>query len=308
MLGLYTYSLSDAHIFVYHRFGDSKHPTTNTSIKDLETQFTYLKKNNYKVVAIEKILEKIKLKQDIPSNWIALTIDDSFKSFYDNGLPIFKKYNYPFSIYIYVKAVEKKYKDFTTWEQLKEIKKYGTIGLHSYAHDHLPKLSKKELIEDTKKALKLFQKHLNFKPTIYVYPYGEYNEQVENTIKSFGFESVLNQSIGSVNKYSDIFDINRIPLVGNSDIKMKIKYNSLKVHFFEPKIYPKNGILTKVIANVDPKIKKLKLFISSYGWRDIKVKDGLVNETLNLKLKRNRTRVILGTSIFKVSEKLLAKQ
>jgi len=307
LLALYIYSFSDSHIFVYHRFGDPKHPSTNTSLEHLTTQFEYFKKNNYIVVPLEDILNKVRKKEDIPSNWVALTIDDSFKSFYNNGLPLFKKYNYPFSIFIYVEAVQRNFKDFTSWDELKEINKYGTIGLHSYGHDHLLKISKDELIKDTNKALKLFQKNLGFKPTIYVYPYGEYNKEIEDTIKTFGFKAVLNQSTGTVNKNSDIYDINRIALVGNTNIKHKLRYKTLNVNWIQPKIYPKNDILTKVIANVDPKIKKLKLYVTSHGWRDIKVKNGLVNETLNIKLKRSRTRIILGTDVFTISTKLLIK-
>jgi peptidoglycan/xylan/chitin deacetylase (PgdA/CDA1 family) len=306
-LVLWIYSFSDSHIFVYHRFGDIKHPSTNTSIKELEKQFAYLQQHNYKVVPLQKILDRLKNKQTIPDDWVALTIDDSYKSFYTNGLEVFKKYNYPFTIFVYVKAVEKRYKDFTSWKELKQIQQYGSIGLHSYSHSHLLKLSNKELIEDTTKALRLFEKNLGFRPNIYVYPYGEYTQQIENTIKSFGFESVLNQSVGSVNKHSNIFDVNRIALVGDVNIKHKLRYKTLDVQWIEPTIYPKNGILTTVKARVDKKIKSVKLYVTGYGWQDIKVNDGLMNVKLNLKLKRVRNRVIIGTDVFTISNKLLIK-
>ena len=34
----YFYLNADAHIFVYHRFGDDKHQSTNTTIKELEKE------------------------------------------------------------------------------------------------------------------------------------------------------------------------------------------------------------------------------------------------------------------------------
>jgi peptidoglycan/xylan/chitin deacetylase (PgdA/CDA1 family) len=302
------YSYSDSHIFVYHRFDDFKHISTNTSIKELKKQFDYFKDNNYKVVPLEKILDKVKNKKTIPANWVALTIDDSFKSFYDSGLDVFKEYNYPFTIFVYTKAVEKKYKDFTSWEELREINKYGTLGLHSHSHAHLLSLSEEEIIEDTKTALALFEKNLGFKPTVYVYPYGEYNKDIENTIKSFGFEAILNQSIGSVTKNSNIYDINRIALVGNVNIKHKLRYKTLDVQWIEPKQYPKSGILTKVQAKVDKKIKSLQFYVTGHGWKNIQVKNGLVNLDVNLKLKRKRSRVILGTDVFTISNKLLIKK
>ena len=103
----YLYLNANAHIFIYHRFNDSKHESTNTTLQELEKEFEYFKTNNYVVVPLSKIIEKLNNKEVIPDNWVSLTIDDSYKSFYENGLPIFKKYNYPFTLFVYVEATEK---------------------------------------------------------------------------------------------------------------------------------------------------------------------------------------------------------
>ena len=116
-----SYIFANAHIFVYHRFADDRYQSTNTTINELTKQFDYFKENNYEVVPLSKILDKLEKKEKIPNKWIALTIDDAFKSFYENGLPLFKKYKYPFSLYVYVEASEKNYSDFMTWEQIKII-------------------------------------------------------------------------------------------------------------------------------------------------------------------------------------------
>lgn len=303
----YLYILADAHIFVYHRFGDAKHASTNTSLEELEKEFQYFKNNNYEVVKLEQIIEKVKNKEAVPSNWVALTIDDSYKSFYDNGLPIFKKYNYPFSLAVYVKATQKGYQDFMSWDEVKEASKYGSISLHSYDHPHLTKLSAQEIKEDTQKGIELFQQHLGYKPSIYVYPYGEYNEQVAQAIKSFGFDAILNQNNGSVNEKSDVQNINRIALVGEVNIKQKLRYNTLDVQWTEPKAYPKDNILKRVVAKVDPKIKNIKLYVTGSTWKDINVKNGIIDEVVNIELKKSRVRVVLSTDYYTVSNKLLIK-
>jgi len=163
---------ANAHIFVYHRFNDDRYKSANTTIKELTKQFEYFKQHNYKVVSLDKIIDKLAKKEDIPSNWIALTIDDAYKSFYKYGLDIFKKYNYPFSLYVYVEASNRRFGDFMNWKEIKEASKYGTIGLHSFKHPRLQNLTSQEIIADTKKAYQLFEKNLGFKPTTYAYPYG----------------------------------------------------------------------------------------------------------------------------------------
>ncbi|WP_419782633.1 polysaccharide deacetylase family protein [Malaciobacter marinus] len=303
----YYYLSANAHVFVYHRFGDSKHASTNTTLKELEKEFTYFKDNGYEVVKLSQIIEKVKNKEEIPDNWVALTIDDSYKSFYKNGLPIFKKYNYPFSLYVYVEATQKGYGDFMTWDELKDASKYGEIGLHSYSHPHLTKISKQKVFNDTKKSFEVFEEKLGFKPKSYAYPYGEYNEQIKNTLKEFKFDYILNQSIGTINKNSDVYDINRIALVGKVNLEQKLRYKTLEAQWLEPLKYPKDGVLKRVHARVDSKIKTIKLYITGFGWQDVKVNNGIIDVKLDLKLKNPRTRVILSPDYFTVANKIIIK-
>ncbi|QKF72281.1 polysaccharide deacetylase [Aliarcobacter faecis] len=301
------YLFADAKVFVYHRFDDSKHQSTNTSLKELKKQFEYFKTNNYEVVPLEKILTKLQNNEEIPSNWVALTIDDAYKSFYTNGLKLFKEYGYPFTLFVYVEATNDKYGDFMTWDELKETKKYGDIELHSYSHKSLVKLLDEDIEKDTQKAIELFEKNMGYKAKIYSYPYGEYDDRVKNRLKEFDFISILNQNNGSINSKSDIFDINRIALVGNVNIEEKIKYNSLEVEWIEPKEYPKDGILKSIKAKVDPKIEKAKVFVSTYGWQDVKVNNGIIEIQLNKKLNLARNRVAISTDYYTISNKLLIK-
>lgn len=303
----YFYLNADAHIFVYHRFGDSKHQSTNTTLNELEKEFKYFKDNNYKVVPTSLIVERIKNNQEVPKNWVAFNIDDSYKSFYENGLALFKKYNYPFTLFIYVEASEKKYSDFMTWEQIKETSKYGEIALHSYSHKHLTHLSNKEIFDDTKKSYDIFTKKLGFKPKSYVYPYGEYDQRVKNQISRFDFDYIGNQNNGSVNINSDVYDLNRVALVGNANLKEKLKYKTLEATWIEPKEFPKDGILKEVKVKVDKNIKNAKLYISTYGWQDIKVKNGIIDLKLNKKLNLSRNRVAISTDYYTISNKLLIK-
>ena len=65
------YLQANGNIFVYHRFGDERHKSTNTTLQELEKEFEYFKTNNYKVVTVSQIAQKIKNGEDIPEveNW-----------------------------------------------------------------------------------------------------------------------------------------------------------------------------------------------------------------------------------------------
>lgn len=304
----FSYIFANAHIFVYHRFADERYKSADTTLKELTRQFEYFKSNNYTVVPLSKILDKLEKNEEIPKKWIALTIDDAYKSFYDNGLEVFKKYNYPFSLYVYVEATQKHYGDYMNWDQIKESSKYGEIGLHSYSHPRLQNLSQKEIIEDTKKAFDIFVKNTGIKPKTYAYPYGEFTEDVKKTLKdNFSFRAILNQNTGSVNSKTDIFDIPRIALVGDVNINHKLRYKTFDAEWIEPKMFPKDGILRNITAKVDKKYTSLKLYITGEGWRDVEVNDGLVDIKLNIYLKRARSRVMLGPDVFTISNNIINK-
>lgn len=297
---------ADAHIFVYHRFGDSRYPTTNTTIQELNSQFQYFKDFDYKVIPLNKLVYALKHKKNIPDNWVVLTIDDSFKSFYKNGLALFKKYNYPFSLFVYVEASLKKYPDYLTWAQLKEISNYGSLEFHSYAHPHMTNLSDKVVKNDFKKGLKIFKKKLGIAPKYFSYPYGEYDNRIKKIAKSFEFDAIINQNIGAVGAKSDVFDLDRNALVGKTRLRYLLKFKFLDAKWIKPLTFPKNNILETVHIKTNENAKQGSLYISGYGWKKVKITNGGVFTKIDKKLIKGRNRVIISIND-KISTKLLIK-
>jgi peptidoglycan/xylan/chitin deacetylase (PgdA/CDA1 family) len=297
---------ANAHIFVYHRFGDSRYPSTNTTIEELRKEFDYFKDNDYEVIKLSKLVNALKEKQEIPDNWIVLTIDDSYKSFYTNALEVFKEYNYPFSLFVPVEAIEKKYPDYTTWEELKDISQYGSIEFHSYGHKHMTYLSNEEIKNDFDKGLNIFQKRLNIKPKFFTYPYGEYSQRVKEISKSYGFDAILNQNMGAVATSSDVYDMDRTALVGKTNLKYYLKLKALDAQWIKPLTFPEDGTLKSLHVTTNEKATNAEVYVSGYGWLKTKLINGDFKLELNKKLTNERSRVIVSVGN-KISTKLLIK-
>jgi peptidoglycan/xylan/chitin deacetylase (PgdA/CDA1 family) len=291
----------DAHIFVYHRFGDALHASTNTSLKVLKKHFEYFKTHNYKVIPLSTLNNALKNGKKIPDNWVVLNIDDSYKSFYENGLSLFKEYNYPFTLFVYVEATEKRYGDFMSWKQIRESLKYGEIALHSYAHKHMVSMSSEQIISDTEKSYDIFTSKMGFNPKYYAYPYGEYDNKTKQAIKSFGFNLIMNQNAGAINSLSNPYDLDRIALTGDVNLKRKLSIKALNAKWIEPKNYPKNGNLKRIHAKIATSIQQAEYYISGYGWKRTKVNNGDVNITINKKLKFSRNRLFLKSGYYQSS-------
>lgn len=287
------YLWADAHLFVFHRFGDDRHLSTNTSIETLRAEFEYLKQHNYEVISLKRLHNALQKGEEISDRWVVLTIDDSFKSFYENGLPLFKEYNYPFTLFVYVQGTVGKYGDFMSWDEIKESAKYGEIGFHSYGHPHLVSLSDEAIKADTQKGLTILQEKLGFKPKYYAYPYGEYDERVRQNLASFGFDLIINQNAGAVDSESDPLDLDRTALTGENTIKAKLRTRTLPTEWVMPKVWPKDGKITTIKARLPKEIKKVEYYISGYGWTAASLNKGELTVKADKKLTMDRTRIFL---------------
>lgn len=291
----------DAHIFVYHRFGDDRHTSTNTSIDILKQHFEYFKQHHDKVIPLSRLNSALKNGESIPDDWVVLTIDDSYKSFYHNALPLFKQYGYPFTLFVYIEATEKSYGDFMSWKQIRKSSQFGEIALHSYAHHHMVSITQEEIMADTRKAYDIFRAEMGFAPRYYAYPYGEYNDAIKTAIKSFNFDLIMNQNSGAVNKKSDPYDLDRIALTGDVNLKLKLSIKALNATWIEPKSYPIDGNLKRIHAKIAPSIQHAEYYLSGYGWHSVKVNVGDINLTVNRKLKFSRNRLFLKSGDYQSS-------
>ncbi len=287
------YLWADAHLFVFHRFGDTKHLSTNTSIETLRAEFEFLKQNNYEVISLKRLNEAFQKGEEISDKWVVLTIDDSFKSFYENGLPLFREYNYPFTLFVYVQATIDHYGDYMSWEQIKEASKYGELGFHSFGHPHLVSLNNPAIYQDTKKGLDIMQKELGYKPKYYAYPYGEYDDRVRTQLELFSFDLIINQNAGAVDKQSDIHDLDRTALTGANNIKVKLRTQTLPTEWIYPKAWPKNGKISTLKATLPKDVKRIDYYISGYGWTSAPVNNGKLSVKIDKQLKMDRTRIFL---------------
>jgi len=200
--------------FVYHRVGDSRYPTTNVSIKDFESHLNWLIKNNFTLLTFSDAISY--LQSDKPSQKIAvITIDDGYKSFFKNGLPLLKKYKIPATLFINTETVGAG--DYMDWSMLKDAIKNGIeIGNHTHSHSYFLNESTNTRYKTFKDEIELsqsiIQKNLDFTPTVFTYPYGEFDTEMKNIAKQIGFKAAAAQNSGVVYSGTDLFMCPRFPM------------------------------------------------------------------------------------------------
>ncbi len=153
---------------------------------------------------------------DIPrkKKIVLLTIDDAFKSFYEEAWPYLKKNKIPFILFVSTEPVGKK--GYMTWDQIKEVQNesFAFIGHHSHSHEFLIDKTNEKFIADIEKANKTFLNQLGYVPNLFSYPFGEYSEFMKIYIsKNFNFAFGQHSGVIDINK--DRFELPRFPINEN---------------------------------------------------------------------------------------------
>jgi poly-beta-1,6-N-acetyl-D-glucosamine N-deacetylase len=197
-------------VLMYHRFEENKYPSTNIKIADFiehlnlikRKQFNFINPSDFENNLLDKKSEKK----------ILLTIDDGFKSFYNQAWPVLKKDKIPFILFVNTREVGTR--GYMSWDQIKEIskEKFAHIGNHSYSHEYLVDKKNQEIIGDVERAIKDFKKNLGYNSSFFSYPFGEYSNDFKAIVKKLGFKYAFGQHSGVVDETKDFYELPRFPI------------------------------------------------------------------------------------------------
>ena len=275
---------------MYHRFDESKYPSTNIQIDIFKKHLEIIKSSNFEFYHANNFKNEFgKPKQ---KKKILLTIDDAFKSFYEKAWPILKREEIPFILFVSTEPVGKS--GYMTWDQIKEIENsdFGIIGHHSHTHDYLINKKYSEFILDIETANKIFFEKLGYIPSIFSYPFGEYsNEMVKYISKNFNISFGQHSGVIDINK--EKYELPRFPINEkygklerfNSIINYSpLEYKTLKP--FEKKLDTKNNP-PKFIVEFFKEQKNLENLncYSNEGGRWEKSKTRIVNNKLFIEFR-----------------------
>ena len=212
---------------MYHRFDETKYPSTNIQMSVFKKQMEIIKNLNYEFYDPKDLEDNFSLIKT--QKKILLTIDDAFLSFYQSAWPYLKKEKIPFILFVSTEPIGKN--DYMNWQQIKEIEKesFAYIGHHSHTHDYLVDLKHNDFIKDINTASKIFDENLGYNPIFFSYPFGEYSSIIKEYISN-NFKFSFGQHSGVIDINKDRYELPRFPI--------NEKYGDLKRFKFLINLYP----------------------------------------------------------------------
>ncbi len=269
-------SAGQANIFVYHRFGDDRYPSTNISLKVFAEQLEWLRQRQYTVLPVGEIVERLKAGNPLPDRCAALTVDDAYQTFLTGAMPLLRRYGYPASLFVATDAVGKP--GYLSWDELRRLRAQGVeIGNHSASHPYLlnrrPGEKEKDwrsrVTEDIRRADDILRRELGTVSRVFSYPYGEYSPAVIALLRELGFAGAVAQHSGVVAASTDPYVLPRFPMGGDyatlAGFKEKLAMRALEARVVNdqgPVIHAENPpTLTVDILSAEANPASLRCFV-----------------------------------------------
>jgi len=300
-----------ANVFIYHRFGESRYPSTNISLKVFEQQLALLQKRDVQVLALGEVAERLKTGRPLPEHCAVLTVDDGFRSFLLRAMPLLRRYGYPVTLFINTDAVGGR--NYLNWSELQALSAEGVeIGSHTASHPHMVNHLAGEsdaawlsrVTVDLERAKHAFAAHLSQLPDLFAYPYGEYSPQVQKLVHEAGFKVAVAQQSGVVSASSDLFALPRFPMGGGyatlDQFRQKLFMRPLPIKVVAPRSPLLEGVnppLLEFSLNSDSiDVRRMKCYVSGQPAAEIvadPVRSGMYRVMATQTLTGRRTKYTL---------------
>jgi len=212
-------------VLQYHRFDETKYPSTNVSMELFTKQINYLVTNSYTIWLLSKVVRYLLTKKQLPDKTVALTMDDAYRSVYTKAYPLLKKYHLPFTLFINSLPIMHESENYLTWDEMREMGKNGAeFANHTYSHQYLvrdniesSKNYENYVTNEIQKCEVRIEKELGKKvcttPKMLAYPFGEYDKKLMNITQELGYIGVA-QNSGPISSESNFLALRRFPMSG----------------------------------------------------------------------------------------------
>ncbi len=195
---------------MYHRFDESKYPSTNIQLNVFKEQIKIIEEAGIKFIHPNDFSEN--LSNNKKKRKLLLTIDDGLLSFYKKAWPILREKKIPFILFVNTREVGSF--NYMNWDQILELYKndYVEIGNHSHSHEYLADKDNETIKDDILKSIEIFKSKLGTNSKFFSYPFGEYSLSFKKIIKDLGFKYAFGQHSGVIDETKDLWELPRFPI------------------------------------------------------------------------------------------------
>lgn len=186
-------------VLMYHRIGNEENSVWWVHVSDFENQLKFLKEQGYASILPCDLLAHFRWGKPLPEKPVVFTFDDGYLNSMQNAEPLLKKYGFRGIVYLVTEKVadspsERKLMEGTpalTWPEVREMQKRGTLTFGGHSRTHPNMLKVPDPYWEIRGCYTDIKRKGGFTPDSYCYPNGQFNPEMEASVKRAGFSTAL---------------------------------------------------------------------------------------------------------------------
>jgi poly-beta-1,6-N-acetyl-D-glucosamine N-deacetylase len=237
-------------VLMYHRFGEDAHPSTSVRLEQFDDHLDYLESGNFSIWPGERVLRHLRTGEPFPDRTVAITIDDAYRSVYEEAFPRLRERGWPFTVFVNSDATDEGLADFMSWDQMREMAAADAhFASHSASHGFLVAREQGESEDDWRSRVRAdiergeqrLREELGDAvpddPAMFAYPYGEYDEALRALVREMGFDA-FGQHSGPVGPGADPGALPRFAIAQGfgdaADFRLRVNSRPFPLRSVEP--------------------------------------------------------------------------
>ncbi|HYP20083.1 MAG TPA: polysaccharide deacetylase family protein [Chloroflexia bacterium] len=213
-------------ILSYHSLDDLGTPLS-VSPGLFAAQMSALSELGCRTFTMSQVAERLSSRRPFPSRAVAITFDDGFANFAEEGEPILRRYSFAATVYVITGMVGRatQWTDrgrplpslpILGWEQIERLHAQAVeIGAHSATHGFLTQYSSPALVNELVTPRLLLEERLGTAVRSFAYPQGDYDDLVVRAVRDAGYTTATTVDQGRAGHNSDPLRLPRL-LVSNN--------------------------------------------------------------------------------------------
>ena len=222
---------SQVSVLCYHDFA-LKSSSNSMVIQDTKfrSQMQAIKDAGIPVVPMSDMLAWLRGEKNLPDPCIVITIDDGWKAVHSIAMPIFKEFDFPFTVYLYTQYVNTGGRSLT-YQEIEELRLNGAeIGCHSVSHTNMattnrskgPEAYEAYLRKELGSSKEFLESKFKVEILTFAYPFGIYSDEAIKIAEDYGYEALFTVN-GRLAKWDDPrAELGRFVIHGNNDSNFKL--------------------------------------------------------------------------------------
>ena len=201
-------------IYTYYTIDDSGEDERSVTSAQFKEHIEELNNGTYTLLPVLEILKAIKSGKKLPDRSIGITFDNPDKSLVNVAAPLLVQNKIPFTVFVATSAVSDKDPSKITWKDLKSLQDSGlmTLGIHPDHYTRLAGSKDEDIKRPINNALSDMREHIGITPTLFAYPYGEYDEAYIKIISGMGFSAAFGSQSGVLYEQSNTYALPRFAM------------------------------------------------------------------------------------------------